>query len=91
MLIQDGLGVFLALAAGREQRVMEGGAADEVAALLSFLLLERQIVKLKRLAEHSHTATCGKGSKRRIHVSTYTNFYLSSSEVRESKRLGNLI
>lgn len=30
------------MAAGREQRVMEGGAAGEVAALLPFLLLDRQ-------------------------------------------------
>jgi len=42
VLIQDGLRVLLALAAGREQRVMEGGAAGEVNAILTLLLLDGQ-------------------------------------------------
>lgn len=45
MLVQDSLGVFLALAARWKQRVVEGGAAGEVAALLSFLLLDRRSKK----------------------------------------------
>lgn len=39
MLVQDGLRILLALAAGRQERVSEGSAADEVTALLSFFLL----------------------------------------------------
>lgn len=42
VLVQDGLGVFLTLAAGREQRVMEVGAAGDVGALLPLLFLDRQ-------------------------------------------------
>lgn len=45
VLIQDSLGVFLTLAARREQRVMEGGTASEVTALLPFLFLDRQSKK----------------------------------------------
>ncbi|TNN25401.1 hypothetical protein EYF80_064470 [Liparis tanakae] len=42
VLVQDGLGVLLTLAAEREQRVMEGGAGGEVDALLTLLLLDGQ-------------------------------------------------
>lgn len=49
MLVQDSLGVFLALAARWEQRMMKGGGASEVAALLPFLLLYRQKKKVEAI------------------------------------------
>lgn len=40
VLVQDGLRVFVALVGGAEQTVLEGGAAKQVGALLSLLLLD---------------------------------------------------
>lgn len=57
MLIQDGLRILLALAAGWQERMSEGGAADEVTALLSFFLLGSQrrktLLNSKHLSEIS--------------------------------------
>lgn len=57
VLVQDGLRVLFTLVGGGEQRVLEGGAAKEVGALLSLLLLETQKEqreeKLELLREHS--------------------------------------
>lgn len=70
--------------------MMEGGVACEVAAFLPFLLLDEPRKKNKKVQaidkKSSYTVT-----SRGIYVSTYTNLYLSSSEVSESKRLDNLI
>lgn len=56
VLVQDGLRIFFARVGGGEQRVLEGGAAEQVGALLSFLLLERRAEQrrdeLELLTEH---------------------------------------
>lgn len=78
------------MAARREQRVMHGGVASEVAAFFLFLLLDEQRKK-KRVEKIFIQSRVDNAAYRGIHVSTYTNLYLSSSEVSESKRLDNLI
>ena len=65
MLVQDGLGVLLTLAASGEQRVMEGGAAGGVTALLLLLLLDGQKLKHLKGRKDSYGITRGKDSTRR--------------------------
>lgn len=58
MLVENGLGVFLTLAARREQRVVEGSAAGEVVAVLPFLFLDGQKEFLFKNGKQPHV-TCG--------------------------------
>lgn len=74
--------------------MLEGGAADKVVALLPFLLLDNEkriFLQFKAIDKTFIQPHVGNAASREIHVSAYTNLYLSFSEVSESKRLDNLI